>query len=52
MIELWIYEQGRTHQRLCGSLDRALADARAALERGKPVQIVPDPFSHDEAETP
>lgn len=42
MTELWIFEPGgRTRQRFCGNLDSALADAREALERGEPVQIVP-----------
>lgn len=42
MTELWIWEQNRTRQRFCGSLDRALEGAREALEQGKAVQIIPD----------
>lgn len=42
MTELWIYDSGgRTRQRFCGSIESALADAREALEQGKPVQIIP-----------
>lgn len=42
MTELWIYEsRDRTRQRFCGTLDQALEDARAALEQGQAVQILP-----------
>lgn len=41
MFELWIWEQDRTRQRFCGSLESALAGVMEALEKGKPVKIVP-----------
>lgn len=41
MIQLWIWEQNRTRQRFCGSLESALKGAREALEQGKPVKILP-----------
>lgn len=41
MTELWILEQSRTRQRFCSSVDQALEDARAALEQGSSIQIIP-----------
>lgn len=48
MLELWIYEQNKTRQRFCGSLDRALEGAREALKQGKPVKVIPTK-EYDEA---
>ena len=41
MTELWILEPNRTRQRFCGYVDQALEDARAVLEQGSSIQIIP-----------
>lgn len=43
MIELWTHKNGQTRQRLYGRIAPALEAAKAELEAGSAVQIIPGP---------